>query len=218
MIKKAGLSTIAIMLIILLGFLGVYLVKSSRQGSINETGKNYTINIEYPKTGSVFVDNDIKVLLASEIFHFKRALMDQKNNPADWKYDLVINYETFDSRSDIKSVKFEIYSFTGGAHGMTRIRTKVFDMKNSKILSLADIFRNDPDYLKKISSYVANQFKKAKISDDNWVMDGAGPTESNYSSFVITPLCIIFYFDPYQVACYAAGVQKVEMPLLNEPN
>ena len=43
--------------------------------------------------------------------------------------------------------------------------------------------------------------------------DGTEPLVENFSSLTLTPEGICINFQPYQVAPWAAGVQKVNMPL-----
>ncbi len=40
----------------------------------------------------------------------------------------------------------------------------------------------------------------------------AATMPDNYKNWALTPTSIVFFFDPYQVASYAAGPQKVEIP------
>jgi hypothetical protein len=52
-----------------------------------------------------------------------------------------------------------------------------------------------------------------EMSNADWLKQGAGPEEENYSVFLINPdNSITFYFGDYQVAAYAAGNFKVIYP------
>ena len=51
------------------------------------------------------------------------------------------------------------------------------------------------------------------MSDPDWLKSGAGPSWSNFQDFLLLPDTLVIRFPPYQVAAYAAGDQKVEIPL-----
>ena len=42
---------------------------------------------------------------------------------------------------------------------------------------------------------------------------GAGPLPENYQDWLLTPDALVFIFEPYQVAAYAAGPQRVTILL-----
>ncbi|HVN67607.1 MAG TPA: RsiV family protein, partial [Candidatus Sulfotelmatobacter sp.] len=50
-------------------------------------------------------------------------------------------------------------------------------------------------------------------ADKKWIKMGAGPDPAHFQKFVLSENEIIFFFDPYEVACYAAGPQTVSLPL-----
>ncbi len=50
------------------------------------------------------------------------------------------------------------------------------------------------------------------MSDDEWIKTGAGAKAENYASWNITKKGLMFTFDPYQVAAYAAGSFTVIVP------
>jgi len=51
------------------------------------------------------------------------------------------------------------------------------------------------------------------MSDADWIARGTAPVPENYENWVLTPDALVFTFEPYQVAAYAAGPQIVTIPL-----
>lgn len=52
------------------------------------------------------------------------------------------------------------------------------------------------------------------MTDAEWIAMGTDPAEPfNYRSWALTNDALVIYFDPYQVAAYAAGPQVVSIPL-----
>jgi hypothetical protein len=79
---------------------------------------------------------------------------------------------------------------------------------------LSNLFTNGDDGLKTIAPYVAAQLHSTLPStDQDFVDDGTAPTEDDYANFTVQPDGVTFIFDPYQVAPYSDGQQKVTVPL-----
>ena len=49
--------------------------------------------------------------------------------------------------------------------------------------------------------------------NDDMLRSGTAPEAENFSSFALTPEGIRIFFQPYQVAPWAAGPQVVDIPL-----
>jgi hypothetical protein len=130
------------------------------------------------------------------------------------EYDLTISYDKGEIDNNIVSVIFNIYNFEGGAHGASYFISLNYNLKTKQEIKLADLFPGDKNYLQKISDYCIKDLTKQIIAalgstDGTWIQDGAGPTEDNYSFFLINKNNIVFYFPQYQVAYGAAGDFKV---------
>ncbi len=124
------------------------------------------------------------------------------------------DYETFAYSDTLVSYNFTVYTFTGGAHGMTTFQSFVFDLANEKVLTLADLFQPGIDPLAVIAP-VAQQVVTEQLSemtDADWIAQGTAPDPANYQDWVVTPDALVFFFEPYQVVAYAAGPQTVRIP------
>ena len=101
-------------------------------------------------------------------------------------------------------------TFTGGAHPLTTVVTKNYDAKTGKLLQLANLGLTQPKALSEIKAKViAALMKKIDHADANWIKEGV--TTKNLENFGLGPDSITFYFSPYAVAPYAAGIQKVKI-------
>jgi len=126
-----------------------------------------------------------------------------------------ITNEIYKFSDDIQTVVFNISFYTGGAHPNSGYNTMTFDVKQGKQLALTDIFlKGDIPY--DIIAKLVREDLKTQLGDmvDPIMFDpGTDPTNhDNYKNWALTDKSIIFFFDPYQVAAYAAGPQKVEIP------
>ncbi len=124
------------------------------------------------------------------------------------------------------SVNFDMWSFHPVAmHPNANSRTFNFLLAPFTELHLMDLFQQDSKYLKVVSEYCIRNLhdqrgKDTALSDqlDNWIVDGAGPRHQNFERFLLTTNGLTIVFDAYQVASYAEGRFKVEipMPVLND--
>lgn len=105
------------------------------------------------------------------------------------------------------------YIYTGGAHGMGVWVGYTFDLHSGKELGLSDVIGNSEDELKEI---VTRYFAALINKDPGAYWDDAIETVTEWTDlnvyYYLTNEGIAFYFDPYALACYAAGFQQVIIP------
>jgi len=124
------------------------------------------------------------------------------------------------AKDDLIGIAFTVSSYSAGAaHPNSYTEVVNFDLKNGKLLKLADLFTPGAKYLQALSTYCIQALKKqAKehgedaLLDDDWIKRGAGAELTNYDNWTITKKGLAVTFDPYQVAAYAAGPQSVVVP------
>ena len=121
-----------------------------------------------------------------------------------------LTYEVFIANSDLISIRFTAGFYSAGAaHPGSYSIPLNYDLKNNKVLALADLFKPEAQYLQLLSIYAI----QALNSNDMLMFpEGADPTEDNYRSWNITPDGLLITFDAYQVAPYVAGPQQVIIP------
>ncbi len=164
----------------------------------NQTVKEIVTNANdsYRKNLADFTADDIKTL------------------PGGVSLSNEISYDVALANNDFVSLSFYDYSFTGGVHGNTSSTTLNYDLKNNRALKLADIFEPNANYLKAISDYSIADLKPrvGDMSDEEWLAKGAAAAAENFGSWNLTNKGLMFTFDQYQVAAYAAGPQTVVIP------
>jgi hypothetical protein len=121
--------------------------------------------------------------------------------------------ETIEHSPQIVSVVFSSYSFTGGAHGGTIFTTFTFDLENETVLTLEDLFATGVDPYAVLSEISRKQLTVTLADFPDFIEAGTEPTPENFANWVLTPDSLVLYFEEYQVAPYAAGPQKVTIPL-----
>ncbi len=123
---------------------------------------------------------------------------------------LYIRYEMHQNAEGFVSVFFNISTYYQGmAHPLPQSETVNYDLRRDQPLLLADLFNPGVDYLSILSKICIEDLKSQGVLE--WDA-GAGPDAANFKSWNITPDGLLINFDPYQVAAYAAGFQKVLIP------
>jgi peptidoglycan-N-acetylglucosamine deacetylase len=182
-----------------------------RKETITENPKGYEITAAYPITQSEGLTAMFRDFVTDQIEGFKTDTTEAGELPEGFRdMTLDITYEEFRNKLADNYV-FLIYSDTGGAHGLQTTKTFSYDEKGNQI-QLKDLFTNGAKGLGVISDYVQKELAKREFADKAWIAEGSAPTEENYQNFVIEDTGVTFIFDPYQVAPYAAGTQKVLVP------
>ncbi len=176
------------------------------------------VNINYPLEMVKYaeVTKVIDTFVADQQKGFISSYTPDYTLPAhvnNWEMD--VYYELYKYSEDIQTVLFQTSFYTGGAHPNSGYTSMTFDVKTGKQLTLNDVFANGNVPLDMIAQYAHEDLKKqlGDMADPIMLDPGtAATTPDNYKNWALTPTSIIFFFDPYQVAAYAAGPQKVEIP------
>ncbi|HMM29407.1 MAG TPA: DUF3298 and DUF4163 domain-containing protein [Aggregatilineaceae bacterium] len=177
------------------------------------------VDIDYPLELTAefpVVEEAVDRFLAEERAAFLAPIADPEFvNYTPGPLTLDIQYQSVGFSEDVLSLQFIIYTYSGGAHGMTYFRSFTFYLPKEIELSLPDLFLPDTNYLEVIAPMVQAALAEqlGDMADPDWIAQGAGPLPENYQDWVLTPDALVFTFEPYQVAAYAAGPQTVTILL-----
>ena len=207
-----------------------------------------TFDVKYPyfKNADADFNAGIETLVKTKIEDHKKASREYwqarldtetKNEnlpkipgPSD-KLSFFSNFTIVESNDSYISSVLRYGGFSGGAHGYEIDVSYNYDVKNKKVIKLADLFPTDPQYLNYLSVgsriYLENKFAaETDANSDNsdqqaledyaknmisMVESGTQPTEENFSVFTFTPDKIKIYFADYQVGPHSIGMPEVEM-------
>lgn len=122
---------------------------------------------------------------------------------------------------NIVSVLINTYIFNGGAHGNTSLASFNYDTTSSKFINIQQA--SGLDY-NEISSITRSKLYKSLIEDDKsgmppseqdsireMINTGAFPQAGNFEIYTVNGSKIYVYFEPYSVAPYSYGIQKVQL-------
>jgi hypothetical protein len=110
--------------------------------------------------------------------------------------------------------------FAGGAHGMEQTHHANWNLLTGERLSLDDLFT--PEGKAALAEAI-----RAQIIEDKGVTSWQELAEGQCfnpetevtatENFALTASDITFVYNPYDIACYAAGATHVKLPLANLP-
>ena len=115
--------------------------------------------------------------------------------------------------SGLLSMYRDEYLYLGGAHGITVRHSDTFDLRTGKLLPLRTLL-NDDDCKDRVLERILEQAdrdmeKEAMYHDDYRPLITKA---FNEESFYLTPEDIVFYFQEYDIAAYAAGIIEFSFP------
>ena len=183
-----------------------------RKETITSNSEGYEITGFYPVTKSDSITAIFKNFINDQIISFKTDTSVEGGLPEGYRaMTLDITYEE-NKNVNADNYIFLSYSETGGAHGLAVTKTFSFT-KTGQQIKLADLFTNDERGLGIIADVVNKELMKRDFADQKWINEGASPVAENYQNFIIEEAGVTFIFDQYQVAPYAAGIQRVTVPI-----
>ena len=135
-------------------------------------------------------------------------------------FEYIVSFEVTGNRN-IVSVLLNTYIFSGGAHGNTNLATFNYDTQTGKFI---DIIQASSMTYNEISSVCRNYLYKTLIDDDEsgmppsekdsmreMINTGAFPQAGNFELFTVDGNKLYVYFEPYSVAPYSYGIQKIQV-------
>lgn len=127
------------------------------------------------------------------------------------KYQAITKGKVLYNKNDLLAISLTYYQYTGGAHGISYQEVFNIDLRTGNILNLQDIFKPGSNYKKIINREIKSQISK---KPEGFFPEGEGgfQTISDKQSFLLKDNCLVFYFQPYEIACYAAGIVEFKIP------
>lgn len=184
-----------------------------RNEMISKQTDKLRIEIQYPVIGQPRVDADISAWAQQLAQSFEN---DYAEEPAEegMPYELRATYTLSRPSQRAVSITWEVGSFTGGAHGNLDIITKTYDLRDGTPLDIHDLFKDLETALNHMSAYAYKSLSESlgDMRVEDMLRGGTTPDADNFSSLALIPSGIRIYFQPYQVAPWAAGPQAVDVP------
>ncbi len=135
-------------------------------------------------------------------------------------FEYLVNCEVSGTKNII-SVLINTYIFSGGAHGTTNLASLNYNIETKKYI---DIINATEMTYNEISSVCRNQLYKTLIDENKsaitpaekdamreMINTGAFPQAGNFEIFTVDGAKVYVFFEPYSVAPYSYGIQKIQV-------
>ncbi|MPS71949.1 MAG: DUF3298 domain-containing protein [Chryseobacterium sp.] len=119
-------------------------------------------------------------------------------------WDEVSGMKLISHQNDVLTLQYSGSGYSGGAHGYYFENYKAFDLKNNKVISQADIFKNpaDANWNKILQDHFDEPDQKEMLLVDKIELN---------NNFYFDQNKITFVYNQYEIAAYAAGVVYITL-------
>lgn len=154
-------------------------------------------------------------IVAGEREAFHQNLAEWKPAEPGWLSTFDVDGSVLQAAPPIVSIvlDFSVY-YAGAAHPGHYAITVVWDAGRGRALGFQDVFRATSDWEQALSRLAIPILERdlGEMADGAWIEEGAGPIAENFNRWALVEEGLVLFFDPYQVAPYAAGPQAVTIP------
>lgn len=180
----------------------------------NDKYINSVVNIPIVMTSNKDIEKSINDRLREDIMdNYKKSQEEAKSYLGkypenDTKFIANTDFEVKKNSDNILSILVMYYKYSGGAHGYYENVAYNIDMRNGKILSLKDLFKENTNYKEVINNEIRKQIEdKGKKDKENVGIYQFTSIKDN-QKFYIQDDNIVIYFELYEIAPYAAGIPE----------
>lgn len=179
-----------------------------------------SVDMYYPFFDNAAVDESVKAFVDKQAAEYEKEVQDAvepgEEPPSSYGMWEMTGFYTLEKPCpDIVSITFNIYSYSGGAHGNLVINCLNYNLKSGKQIDFADLFKDPEKALLIMSEYSSKKLKAdlGEDADDDMIQSGTTPDINNFSNLSLVPQGLFIEFQPYQVGPWSIGAQRVEMTL-----
>ncbi|WP_233192951.1 DUF3298 and DUF4163 domain-containing protein [Sporosarcina sp. P29] len=155
-------------------------------------------------------DPKVQEKLNQLLFKEMNKMLEDNNYHDPSLVELVTTYEIKNNQRDLFSINLIVYSFTGGAHGMTYVNSLTFDTKTGRQYNLQDMFKPGSPYVQRISEYIRRHIQQWKTP----VLEPFTKIKPD-QDFYLADTSLVVYFQLYEISPYVAGFPYFPIPLLD---
>lgn len=157
------------------------------------------LDVVYPVVsglGNYWVQEKIN----GDILRLVYALLDKQGYYENPMTTVTGTYELKNNQRGILSLSIINYAFSGGAHGMTYIKSLNLDIGTGRNYRLSSLFKPGSDYIGRLSEIIKRQIEEREIPVIN-EFTTIRPEQDYY----IADKALVIYFQLYELTPYAYG-------------
>ncbi|KMK75627.1 DUF3298 and DUF4163 domain-containing protein [Alkalihalobacillus pseudalcaliphilus] len=158
------------------------------------------IDIYFPQiTGlsHVTIEQEMNKRIESQVYRMirKQGYLENPETEITGGFDLKNN------QRNILSFTNSHYSYSGGAHGLTMVRSLTVDVQTGRVYALRDLFKKGSNYQQRINELIRMQIKTRKLDLLN-EFKGIHPNQY----FYVADKTLVIYFQLYELQAYVYGL------------
>ena len=157
------------------------------------------VKIHYPHVSNL-PHPSIEKKINADIISLLNEMLIEQGFYSDNLVEMIGTFEIKTNERGVLSLSLTVYSFTGGAHGLTIVKSLTFDVSTGKQNTLKDLFKQNSEYVKVLSEIVA---KKIVEWDVPLLVEFRAIRPDQ--DFYIADHSIVIYFQVYEYTPYVYG-------------
>ena len=166
----------------------------------------YEILVEYPVLPYEQAQTSLEEIVSTYVKGFEETVQEFGKSPTGRPYLLIVEDAALVESQHTVGINLLVYQDFGGAHGLPQFIGLNFTKDGGEEVVLEEALSLLDTSLEDLAAEATLHFEETL--GESFFREGAEPREENYSSFVIGDDEVTFYFQPYQVAAYALGIQE----------
>lgn len=155
-----------------------------------------SVNLYYPIVTNL-PHPHIEKKINADIFNLLNKMLVEQGYYTEGLEEITGYYEIKNNQRGILSILFFIYSFSGGAHGLTLCKSLTFDVSTGKLYTLRDLFKPNSAYIQILSEIIGK-----KIIEWNVPLLGEFKEIRTDQDYYIADHCLVIYFQLYEITPY----------------
>ena len=162
---------------------------------IAKTGFDYAHNELFNQAKEAYIENK------QNVFHF-------------FNYVYMMTYAVAYNKNSILSIYYDIYEYTGGAHGLTTRYSDTWNIIEAKTYNLKTIF-GSKGYRTIIYDYIAKEIMRQIDKEEAYYFDDYTKNIIEYfdpRNFYLADENLVFYYPLYSLAPYSSGIVEFKIP------
>ncbi|MEW9080084.1 DUF3298 and DUF4163 domain-containing protein [Terrisporobacter glycolicus] len=147
----------------------------------------------------------------SEEYKKEYEISNKESSLPKFIYEAYSQYDMIYNKNNLVSIPILTYEFTGGAHGMSVLKSFNYNLKSGEELKLKNIFKDNVNYKSIINTYIKKEIKKNKDLYFTGKEGFKGIDENQ--GFYLENDKLVIYFQLYEIAPYYVGIPKFKIPI-----
>ena len=157
------------------------------------------INVAYPVVTNL-ADQRLEKKINDVIIHTLNTMLIEQGFYNENLVEMIGHYEIKTNERGILSLSLLVYSFTGGAHGLTIVNSLTFDVITGKKFTLKDLFQQDSDYVRVLSDIISKKMTEWDVP----LLEEFYAIRAD-QDFYLADHSIVIYFQVYELTPYVYG-------------